>query len=246
MLDSIFLIAALTATAVSSPVPAASPAPELKTIASVRASARCADIITHANSAIDKTLDNDRVIGQTITTLRLTDLDDSNSVRRRNNLAALGDLAKTLMQQSRSGDDEVKRLRDVAKKTKDPDEAKALESFADELGGALWRQQKIARDMNGFLAYVDFRDMTQWSEADQQMNGAVFGVPDPLAQQPRDFQDVRGQWRPMPPNLGHDASDPTPGQQAKWAADDFEKRVPEITVDESHAATHVDTALTGC
>jgi hypothetical protein len=254
MLDPIVLVAALTV-ALSSPAPAASPAaqaspaPELKTIASVRASARCADIITHANSAIDKTLDNDRVIGQTITALRTTNIDDSNSIHRRNNLSALGDMAKTLMQQARSGDDEVKRLREVAKKTKDPDEAAALKAFADELGGALWRQQTIARDMNGFLAYVDFRDMTMWSESDANMNTAVFGVADPLAQTPTDFSHSRDPgvtWRPRPPALGHDPSDPTPGQQARWAADDFQKRLPDIVVDENHAASHVDTALTGC
>lgn len=246
MLDRMVLIAALTASALPSPAPSPQ-APALKTIASVRASTRCADIITHANSAIDKTLNNDAVISQTITTLRLTNLDDSNDIHRRNTLNSLGNLAKTLMEQARSGDDEVKRLRDMAKKTKDPDAAKALADFANELGGALWSQQKIARDMNGFLAYVDFRDMTQWSESDQNMNSAVFGVKDPLAQNPPEFSpthDGRPGWRP--PALGHDATDPTPGQQAKWAADDFQKRIPDIVIDENHAATHVEPALTGC
>lgn len=247
MLDRIVLVAALTASALPSPAPSPQ-APALKTIATVRASARCADIITHANSAIDKTLNNDAVISQTITALRMTNLDDTNDIQRRNNLNSLGDMAKTLMQQARSGDDEVKRLRALAKKSKDPNEAKALSDFADELGGALWRQQKIARDMNGFLAYVDFHDMAQWSEADQSMNKAVFGVKDPLAQPPPEMnRSMNGNyWHPMPPALGHDPSDPTPGVQAKWAADDFQKRIPDIVLDESHAATHVDPALTGC
>ncbi len=246
MLDRMVLVAALTASALPSPAPSPQ-APALKTIASVRASMRCADIITHANSAIDKTLNNDAVISQTITTLRLTNLDDSNDIRRRNNLNALGDLAKTLMQQARSGDDEVKRLRAMAKQTKDSDAAKALADFANELGGALWSQQKIARDMNGFLAYVDFHDMSQFSEADQNMNSAVFGVKDPLVQNPPEFNPARdGQpgWRPAA--LGHDATDPTPGQQAKWAADDFQKRIPDIVIDENHAAAHVEPALSGC
>ncbi len=249
MLDLI-LAAALTGAA--SPAPQPSPTPVLKTIASVRASARCAAIITHANTAIDKALNNDMVITQTITQLRMTNLDDTNDIQRRNNLNALGNLAKTLMLQSRSGDDEVKRLREIAKKTQDQQESKALKDFADELGGALWHQQTIARDMNGFLAYVDFRDMTQWSEADQNLNSAVFGVPDPLAETPTDMQGTKiapgqmYQWRPRPPELGHDPSDPTPGQQAKWAADDFQKRIPDILLDENHAATQVDTALTGC
>jgi hypothetical protein len=249
MLDLIVLAAVLSSAAAPTPQPTATPA--LKTIASVRASARCADIITHANSAIDKTLNNDMVITQTITTLRVTNLDDTNEIKRRNNLNVLGDMAKTLMQQARSGDDEVKRLREVAKKTKDPQEAKALLDFANELGGALWRQQTIARDMNGFLAYVDFHDMTQWSDADKNMNRAVFGVSDPLTQAPQDFNGVgaRGDmnvWRPQTPHLGHDPTDPTPGQQARWAADDFQKRIPDIILDESHAASHVEPALAGC
>lgn len=245
MLDLIVLAAVLSTSAVPSPQP--SPTPALKTIASVRASARCADIITHANSAIDKALNNDMVITQTITMLRVSDLDETNEIHRRNSLNALGDQAKTLMKQARSGDDEVKRLRAVAKRTKDPGEAKALKDFADELGGALWRQQTIARDMNGFLAYVDFHDMTQWSEADQQMNSAVFGVPDPLAVQPNITGGPPSRWQPQaPPHLGHDPTDPTPGMQAHWAADDFQKRIPDIVLDENHAATQVDMALTGC
>lgn len=250
MLDLIVLVAAVTVATTPAPQPTATPA--LKTIASVRASARCADIITHANSAIDKTLNNDMVITQTITALRVTDLDETNDIKRRNNLNALGNMAKQLMQQARSGDDEVKRLRDLAKKTQDAQEAKALKDFADELGGALWRQQTIARDMNGFLAYVDFHDMAQWSEADQNMNRSVFGVADPLAENPTDFGGTKQQpghayvYQPRPPALGHNPSDPTPGQQAQWAADDFQHRLPDIVLDENHAATHVDMALNGC
>lgn len=251
MLDVIVLaVTAAAAAATPAPQPAATPA--LKTIASVRASARCADIITHANSAIDKTLNNDMVITQTITALRVTDLDETNDIKRRNNLNALGNMAKQLMQQARSGDDEVKRLRDLAKKTQDAQEAKALKDFADELGGALWRQQTIARDMNGFLAYVDFHDMAQFSEADQNMNRSVFGVADPLAQTPTSIPQMKnapGQvyaWQPRPPALGHNPNDPTPGQQAQWAADDFQHRLPDIVLDENHAATHVDMALNGC
>ena len=153
------------------------------------------------------------------------------------------------MQQSRSGDDEVKHLRDIASKTSDPTDAKALKTFADELGGALWRQQKIARDLNGYLAYVDFHDMSQWSEADQNMNRAVFGVSDPMAEIPSDFQihTPQGQtWPSMKPHLGHDPSDPTATDYAKRAANDFLKQIPDIVIDENHAASHVDGALGKC
>lgn len=257
MLHHIFAAAALTLAVVPPPVvvtspdPNPSPTPVLRTIASIRASSRCAAIITHANSAITTTLTNDQVIGQTITQLRMTDLDDGNSVHRNNGLHALGDLAKTLMMQSRAGDDEVKRLRKIAADTKDPDESNALKEFADELGGALWSQQKVARDLNGFLAYQDFHDMAQWDEAGQQMNEANFGVKDPLAEMPRDVQRTNpatGQttYPSMKPMLGHDPNAATSTEQAHWAADDFQKRIPIIMRDENLAAGKVDGAIKGC
>jgi hypothetical protein len=237
------LLAALLPVANPSP----SPTPALKTIANVRSTTRCASIIMHANTAITDALSNDQVIGQTITQLRLTKLDDSNAISKRNGLQQLGDLAKSLMMSARAGDDEVKRLRKLAAESKDPSEAKALKAFADELGGALWSQQKVARDLNGFLAYVDFRDMSQWDENQQQANEATTGVPDPLAQQPRDLQyGPNGFWRPMTPMLGHDPNDPTETQQAKWAADDFQSRIPIIMRDENLAANKVDDAIQGC
>jgi hypothetical protein len=244
MFGPIFVAVLLTA-----PTPQPSATPALKTIASVRASARCAEIITHANSAIGTTLNNDAVVGKTIGTLRLLNLDDGNPINRRKGFTALGELAKTLMQQARAGDDEVKRLRRIAAKTKDSTQAKDLKDFADELGGALWRQQTIARDLNGYLAYEDFKDMTQWSDADKQMNHALFGVDDPQAQLPTDAQMSRRGVVPMPPMhpmLGHDANEPTATEYAKAAAQDFQNRIPDIILDENHAATHIDGALGGC
>lgn len=242
------LVVAIVPAPASAPSPSASPTPLLKTIATVRVSPRCAAIITHANTAISTALSNDQIIGQTISTLRFTDLDDGNPIHRNKGLKALGDLAKSLTLASRSGDDEVKRLRKIAADTKDPDESKALKDFADELGGALWSQQKVARDLNGFLAYQDFHDMTQWDESQKQMNQANFGVSDPLAEAPRDMQyGANGQRLPSPPpHLGHDPNEPTSTQQAKWAADDFQNRIPIIMRDENAAAGKIDGAIKGC
>lgn len=244
--------------AATAPTPQPSPSiASLKTIASVRSTPRCASIVTHANSAISSALNNDALITQTITRLRMVNLDDGNPIHRRNGLQSLGDLAKTLTLQSRGADDEVKRLRELAAHAKDPAEAQSLKDFADELGGALWRQQTIARDLNGYLANVDFRDMTAWDEDQQNMNESVFGVKDPLAQMP----DVPGSphrpgsiqspptytWTPpMPPHLGHDPYQPTATQEAQAAASDFSNRVPAIQTDEGHAAGHIGGALAGC
>jgi hypothetical protein len=252
MLVHAIAIASLTVAIAPAPATAPSPSPSatplLKTIATVRVSPRCASIITHANSAISTTLSNDQIIGQTISTLRLTNLDDGNPIHRNNGLKALGDLAKSLMLAARSGDDEVKRLRKVASETKDPNEAKALKDFADELGGALWSQQKVARDLNGFLAYQDFRDMAQWDEGQQQMNQATFGVSDPLAENPREMQHYgpHGQLATPHPHLGHDPNEPDATQQAKWAADDFQNRIPIIMRDENLASGKIDGAIKGC
>ncbi len=252
MLLHTFVAAALIAVALPAANPSPSPAPTsaLKTIANVRSSTRCASIIMHANGAITSALSNDQVIGQTISTLRLTNLDDGNPIHRRNGLAALGDLAKSLLQTARSGDDEVKRLRKLASETKDPNEAKALKDFADELGGALWSQQKVARDLNGFLAYTDFRDMSKLDESQKQAMQGTIGVDDPFSGEvPKEEQRYNAQGQVVgnfPPMLGHDPSEATTTQQAKWAADDFQGRIPLIMNDENDAAGKVDNAINGC
>ncbi len=243
----------------SAPVTAATPAPALKVIASVRSTPRCAEIVTHANSAIGSALNNDLLIQQMITRLRAVNLDDGNPIHRRNGLDALGEFAKTLAKQSRSADDEVKRLRALAEKSTDPTEQKELKAFADAVGGALWRQQRIARDVNGYLASVDFQDMATFTDGQQQANRAIFGVPDPLAATPQDVRSaqqagsdrVSNQMSPTsglrtPPNLGHDPNQQTATQEASAAASDFESRLPGITLDENGAAQHVTGALARC
>ena len=251
MLDRFVLVAA--ALAAAAPAPAPAPTPALKVIANVRSIPRCAAIVTHANSAISSALDNDMVITQTITRLRMVDLDDGNPVHRRNGLQALGDLAKTLVRQARGADNEVKRLREMAKASSDPDEAKDLKGFADELGGALWRQQTIGRDLNGYLATVDFHDMTKFDEGQRALNQAAFGVPDPLAQTPVEARGAVNKPAnanvispPMPEHLGHEHGYPTATEQAHAAASDFQARIPGISVDESAAASRIDGALKGC
>ncbi|MFN2448373.1 MAG: hypothetical protein ABR508_01080 [Candidatus Baltobacteraceae bacterium] len=246
IIGPLVLAAALAA---ASPTPQPSPAPALKTIATVRSSSRCAEIITHANSAIGTTLANDLLVGRTIAALRYTNLDDGNPIHRRNGLNALGDMAKTLTQQARSGDDEVKRLRKLSGQTKDAAQAKELKDFADELGGALWRQQKIARDVNGLLAYEDMKDMAALGESDRNINIATVGVADPQSELPRDFaaRDAAGRfYDPFPAGIGHDPNDPTATQYAKAAADDFAGRIHDIIHDETQAAGHIDGAVQNC
>ncbi len=238
------------------PVVSAAPAPALKVIANVRSTSRCAEIVTHANSAIGSALNNDVQLQQLITRLRAVNLDDGNPIHRRNGLDALGEFAKTLTKQSLSAEDEVKRLRALAEKSTDPQEQKELKAFADALGGALWRQQKVARDLNGYLAAVDFQDMATFTEGQQQANRAVFGVPDPYISTVADTKPNPGVDRNRstidpstgmrPPPLGHDINQATATQEATAAAKDFESRLPDITSDENGAAAHVTAALARC
>jgi hypothetical protein len=238
------------------PVVSASPAPALKVIANVRSTSRCAEIVTHANSAIGSALNNDVQLQQVITRLRAVNLDDGNPIHRRNGLQALGDFAKNLTVQSRAADDEVKRLRALAEKSTDAQEKQELKAFADALGGALWRQQKIARDLNGYLSAVDFQDMATFTEGQEAANRAVFGVPDPFIATVADTKPNPGVDRNRstidpssgmrPPPLGHDINHATATQEATAAAKDFESRLPDITSDENGAAQHVTAALARC
>lgn len=234
------------------PVATAPPMP-LKEIVHVHASAHCAEIATHANSAISTTLHNDEVLSQTISQLRTLNLDDGNPIHRRNGLAGLGDLAKSLMQQAIAGDKEVKRLRDLAASSKDPEQKKDLKNFADALGGALWRQHKVARDLNGFLASVDYHDMKELSESQRAMNDAVFGVADPMAEYPADVRAAMLNPAQRSPNLGVDQGrvpamfgEPTVTGQARAAAEDFQARIADISNDEAIAANNVTGAVSGC
>ena len=221
MFGHILLAAALQT---ASPAPSASPA--LKTIAIVRASARCAEIVTHANSAIASTLDDNEVIAQTITQLRFVNLDDGSLIHRNQGLNALRDLASMLYKQSHNGDGEIKQLRDLAAKSTVPQEQKELKSFADALGGALGRQLKMARDLDGFLAYVDYRDSSGFSEGGSPMSQDFF-APDPYAPQALRSKNTATAY-------------------AQNAAKEFQLRLPAIYRDESAAAAHVDGALGSC
>lgn len=251
------LLAATTPLGAAAPKPPATAAPQtpLKEIVHVRASAHCAEIATHANSAISSALTNDEMLSQTISQLRTLNLDDGNPIHRRNGLAALGDLSKTLMLGAIAGDREVKRLRDLAASASDPEQKKDLKDFADSLGGALWRQHKVARDLNGFLASVDYHDMKQLDESQRAMNNAVFGVPDPMAEYPADVRAAMRnptQKSSVPRADGEREHAPAMfGElsvtgQARAAAEDFQARIPDISNDEAIAANHVTGAVSGC
>ncbi len=232
-----FFLAAITAAA---PQPSPSPMPQLKEIGHVRATASCAELAVHANSAISSALRNDLLLSQTIGKLHGVNL-DGDPISRRNGLQELGDLAKDLRAQAVSGDREVKRLRDIAAKSSDAEQKQELKKFADELGGALYRQKKIANDLNGLLAAFDYHDMSKLDETTQKANELTLGVPT-LARNDPEQTAAQGP-------LGRVNNIPLPPSDnllAAKAANDFEVRMADITNDEGQAAEHTTGAVSGC
>src|SRR5262249_17744699 len=112
----------------------------------------------HVNSAIDQATGNDARLGSLIVGLRNPDLGD-NVLRRRNERIRLDNVADAMYKAYRAGEDDVNHLRALAKAATDKDEQKALDDAADALGGVLYRQHLIQRDMDGFLAFLDAGDM---------------------------------------------------------------------------------------
>ena len=239
-----------------SPAPAATATPgPLKTIATVHATTICAEIATRANSAIPAALADDATLDETIKALSAADV-DQNVIKHRNSMDAFGDLAKKLNRQATDGDGEVKRLRKLAAESADPERKKELKAFADWLGGAIWRQKKVARDLNGMLATADYYDMSSLDESQQNIDIAIFGSPD---QRPVSIGEL-SPTKPLaaPPIAGTRTGQPqgvfspyrnirpTLGQMAASAAKDFQLRQLAIASDESMAASHVTGATHGC
>lgn len=238
MLAYFVLIAAVGG---ASPQPSPSPAATaLKEIGHVRATAACAELAVHANSAISSALRNDLLLTQTIGKLHAVDL-DGNPVTRRNNLQDLGNLAKDLRAQAVAGDREVQRLRAMAAKSNDPEQKQELKKFADELGGALYRQKRIANDLNGLLAAFDYHDMSKLDEDMQKVNELTLGVPTLQRTNPMETAANGPLGR-----INNIPKPPSDNLLAGYAANDFELRIPDITNDEGQAAEHTTGAVSGC
>ncbi len=250
MLDLVLYVAALTA----SPAPSATPAPAasasaaagtapvaLKTIVNVRSTTFCEDFAERANAAIGAAMRNDLTIGHTVQALQTGQL-DGNSLQRRNAIERLSNLADQLYHDWKNGDEQVRRLRALAASATDPQEKQQLKAFADWLGGALWRQRKIGRDLDGFVAYLNARDMMHIDSSQANVNIALFGTADPSrATAPG---DSGASQRYLPPiGINYDPSDTS---QAAAAARDFQRRVPSIVSDELEAASTGETAADHC
>jgi hypothetical protein len=245
MVPSLILLATL-ATASPSPAPVDSPDP-LKVIVTVRSSTLCSQFADHANAAIAATLQNDATLGSVVNTLRVPDL-AGNPIERRNMMLRLAELADSIAKQYKAGIGEVKSLRALQSQTNDPQEKVELKAAADALGGALYRQHLIGRDLDGFLAYEYAADMRRPDDDDMmpqmmQATSADVGPYYYAAKAPTWL----AQPEPVSPSIlaGHESlSDDA--EMAASASHDFASRLPAITGDELTAADHFTEAAGGC
>jgi hypothetical protein len=242
------VLAAMTASASPSP----SPTPLLKTIVTVKSSPFCGALAAHLNAAIGSTISNDQSLGNTIVGLRSRDLAGS-VIQRNNEIMRLENLADDIYRQYRSGENEVKLLRALAQAAADAGEKTELKEAADALGGALYRQHLIQRDLDGFVAFLNTADMRgTWDETES--NAARSIEPTDVLGSAGENEGPAAYWLPpgydryLPPpplGIGHE-SGADDVQMADLASSDFLNRLPAIMQDELNAGNHIEAASDNC
>jgi hypothetical protein len=237
------VLAAVTATAATAPSP--SPTPLLKTIVTVKSSPLCGAFAAHTNAAIGSALANNQSLGTTILTLKSPDLAGS-PLDRTSEIHHLNDLADQIYKQYRLGEKEVSLLRDLANQATDPDEKAALKAAADALGGALYRQHLMQRDLDGFVNYLYASDMMASDDDPTQ---------DPDAPRRQFLDDVPGArplvglspiWTPSEMPLAGTESLNDDVTMARAASTDFQQRIPALMQDEQTAGNRIETAADNC
>jgi hypothetical protein len=242
------MVTVLLAVLIANPTP--SPTPLLKTIVTVKSSPFCGAFAVHVNSAIGSAVGNDQTLGETILSLRSTDLSGS-TIQRRNEMERLENLSDAIYKQYRSGENEVKQLRDLAAKTTDPAEKAEVTAGADALGGALYRQHLVQRDLDGFLAFLNASDMASGrgtgDDFDTPAPGlalAQLGRIDPTGPSPSGYW-VPGTYRPSSLSVGQESPEDDV-RMALAASEDFQRRMTAIFQDEMNAGNHIATAGDHC
>ena len=243
------MVTVLLAILIANPTPA--PTPLLKTIVTVKSSPFCGAFAVHVNSAIGSAVGNDQTLGDTILNLRSSDLGGS-TLSRHNEIQRLENLSDAIYKQYRSGENEVKQLRSLAAKTTDPDEKAEVTAAADALGGALYRQHLVQRDLDGFVAFLNASDMASGRGTGDDMDtpdphdltGVSLGRADPSG------PNAAGYWAPGSYRLsslmaGQESPDDDV-RMALAASEDFQRRMPAILQDEMNAGGHIASAGDHC
>jgi len=245
------MLAALLVAVVLTAAPSASPDPApLKTIITVKSSPFCGLFSTHVNGAISAAVTNDRSLGTLVGTLRRPDLEGSD-LDRQAQLDRLTNLADAIYHQYREGAAEVAKLRALEATTTDADQKAELKAADDALGGALYRQHEIQRDLDGFLAYLNAGQMRTSSDDEKSVYMVLFGEGDPhQAALDADLHTRSGTGHPpyTSPFSGL-AGDESPHDDTRYAsnaAGAFLTSLAAIRGDELNAANHIETVSTHC
>ena len=225
------IIVALAADPTPAPSSGSRPTP-LTEIGRVRALPACVPIVAHANGAITDALENDRTLTVIATNLRGTDFDKLNVIQRRNALERMLRQAEAIARAAKAGDAEVKRLREYAVNSPDPKRKDELKTFADALGGAIYRQQKAAVEVQRDILIMRNRDdalVMKETINDDALTPPVLqrsATPRPL--------------RPTP------SPDPEYDRHYKFLADKLDLLNEAILRDEGVAQEHSIAATSGC
>jgi hypothetical protein len=237
----------VVALAAAAPVPAASSAPApattgatagakptpLTEIGRVRALPACVPIVAHANGAITQALENDRTLAIISTNLHATDFDKMNVIQRRNAIETLMKQAEMMRIASSAGDVEVKKLREYANASPDPQRKVELKTFADALGGALYRQKKAAVEFMRDITILRGRE--EASDARDIMKANNPAPPVVAAQ-----VSVRETAGALPP------ASVLYNKQMQYLGDTLDSLQTGVLVDEGVAADHSVAATSGC
>lgn len=240
------MFALLLAIVAATPAPAPSPSPSaepLRTIITVRSSPFCSEFATHVNSAIDHAVHNDATLGSVIITLHSQDL-ANNELSRHNEIQRLWNLDDSIYKDYRKGLEDVDKLRDLAKTAQDEQEKVELKAAADALGGVLYRQHLIQRDLDGFLAYLDATDMqrdTNRIALNREFAGA--DMTDYWAEGVGST-NIMVQQHLLDSNPVHPPEEDV--HMAGNASQDFEHRLPDILRDELTAGGHITEVSERC
>ena len=230
-----FLLLPIIVALAADPTPAASSASRptpLTEIGRVRALPACVPIVAHANGAITDALENDRTLSVIATNLRGTDYDKLNLIQRRNALERMLRQAEAIAKAAKAGDAEVKRLREYAVNSPDPKRKEELKTFADALGGAIYRQQKAAVEVQ--------RDILIMRNRDEALQMKEIINDDPISTPVQQRNATPRPLRPTP------SPDPEYDRHYKYLADKLDVLNEAILRDEGVAQDHSIAATAGC
>ena len=161
----------------------------------------------------------------------------------------LQELANAIFKAYHDGESQVNQLRALESQATDPEEKAELKAAADALGGALYRQHLIQRDLDGFIAYLDAGDMRRgdsWDDDESNLSPVAdwqlsphdsldmsYGIADP---------GLRSHFFDQPGVEGRSEDVHLAGE----AADDFSSRRLPITSDELNASAHISNVSDRC